>query len=185
MQFSLYRKTRTGLALLCLTFALPCAAANVYKCRNAQGVLEYQGMPCTAQKQAVSAWNAAIDPDLPKAPPLIIKSRQGGHYFVAGAINGNPVKFLIDTGATTLSLPIAMKKTAQLTCQREVMMNTANGNIKSCITSISELRFGEFTLHNVVATLTPNLTQPLLGMNILSQFRIEQDNQEMRISKRP
>jgi len=184
MKFASSPIIQTSLTLLCLTFALPCAAESVYKCRNAQGVLEYLGMPCTAQKQTVSSWNAAIDPDLPIAPPMIIKSQQGGHYFVEGAINGNQVQFLIDTGATTLSLPIALQKTAQLVCQKDVVMTTANGTSKSCMTSISELRFGKFTLHNVIATLAPNLTQPLLGMNVLSQFHIEQDNQEMRISNR-
>ncbi|PJC03913.1 MAG: TIGR02281 family clan AA aspartic protease, partial [Gallionellales bacterium CG_4_9_14_0_8_um_filter_55_61] len=47
-----------------------------------------------------------------------------------------------------------------------------------------ELRFGKFTLNNIAATLAPNLDQPLLGMNVLSQFRIVQDKEEMRISDR-
>ncbi|PIV14967.1 MAG: TIGR02281 family clan AA aspartic protease [Gallionellales bacterium CG03_land_8_20_14_0_80_55_15] len=173
-----------AIALLCLAFALPSHAENVYKCRNAQGELEYRGAPCETQKQAVSSWGAAVDPDLPEAPPMIVKAQEGGHFFTEGKINGNKVRFLIDTGATTVSLPLSMQKSAKLACGRNVMVGTANGNSKSCVTTIAELRFGKFTLNNIAATLAPNLDQPLLGMNVLSQFRIVQDKEEMRISDR-
>ncbi len=182
MKLTLSKKSLTAFAILCSTFALPCAADNVYKCRNAQGALEYRGMPCVAQKNAVASWGAAVDPDLPKELPMTIKSQEGGHFFVEGSVNGNQVRFLIDTGATAVSLPVAMQKSAKLTCRTDVMVNTANGIAKNCVTTVTELRFGKFTVKNVVATIAPNLTQPLLGMNVLSQFRIEQDQQEMRIS---
>lgn len=173
-----------ALALLCLTISIPGLAGSVYKCRNAQGELEYSGSPCEAQKQPVSTWNAAIDPALPQEPPMALKPQQGGHFFVEGEINGNPLKFLIDTGATTVSLPVSIQKSAKLSCKQNVTMDTANGKSQSCVTVIAELRFGKFTVRNVTATLAPNLTQPLLGMNVLSQYRIEQDKDEMRISQR-
>lgn len=172
------------LALLCLTFTTPALAGSVYKCRNAQGALEYSGSPCDALKQSVTSWNAAIDPDLPQEPPMILKSQEGGHFFVEGKINGNQLKFLIDTGATTVSLPVSMQKAAKLSCKQNVTMDTANGKSQSCVTIIAELRFGKFTVRNVAATLAPNLAQPLLGMNVLSQFHIEQDKEEMRITQR-
>lgn len=175
---------RTTLALLSLMSAAPGFAGSVYKCRNAQGALEYSGTPCEAQKQSVSSWNAAIDPDLPLEPPMILKAQQGGHFFVEGKINGNQLEFLIDTGATTVSLPASMQKSTKLVCKQNVTMDTANGKSQSCVTMIPELRFGKFTVRNVAATLAPNLAQPLLGMNVLSQFRIEQDKDEMRISNR-
>lgn len=184
MRISIHPITRSALALLFLTCALPALAGSVYKCRNAQGNLEYSGSPCTTQNQSVSSWNAAVDPDLPQEPPMILKPQEGGHFFVDGKINGVQAKFLIDTGATTVSLPISMQKGAKLTCKQNVTMDTANGKSQSCVTVIAELRFGQFTVRNVAATLAPNLTQPLLGMNVLSQYRIEQDKEEMRISKR-
>lgn len=175
--------TRSAFILLSLFVTLPCLADNVYKCRNSQGKLEYSGSPCEAQKQAVSSWGAAIDPDHPLPVPMIIKAQAGGHFFVDGKINGQQLRFLIDTGATTVSLPASMQKTANLICGRYVMVNTANGKSKNCLTTVAELRFGDYTIKNIVATLAPNLTQPLLGMNILSRFRIEQGKQEMRISE--
>ncbi|MDD2720752.1 MAG: TIGR02281 family clan AA aspartic protease [Gallionella sp.] len=178
------RTPHAVLAMLCLMFAAPCLAGNVYKCRNSQGNMEYSGSPCDAQKQSVSSWNAAIDPNLPQEPPMILTSQEGGHFFVEGKINGNSLRFLIDTGATTVSLPVSMQQGAKLTCHQKITMDTANGKSLSCVTHIAELRFGKFSLRNVTATLAPNLTQPLLGMNVLSQFRIEQDKNEMRISKR-
>ena len=175
--------TRAALMLLSLSVTLPCLADNVYKCRNSQGKLEYSGSPCEAQKQAVSSWGAAIDPDHPQPLPMIIKAQAGGHFFVDGKINGHQVQFLIDTGATTVSLPASMQKNAKLTCKQDVMVDTANGKSKNCVTTVAELRFGNYTINNIVATLAPNLTQPLLGMNVLSRYRIEQSKQEMRISE--
>jgi len=172
---------RSALILLSLFITLPCHADNVYKCRTSQGKLEYSGSPCAAQKQAVSSWGAAIDPDHPQPLPMIIKAQGGGHFFVDGKVNGHQLRFLIDTGATTVSLPASMQKNAKLVCKQDVMVDTANGKSKNCVTTIAELRFGDYTIKNIVATLAPNLTQPLLGMNVLSRYRIEQSKQEMRI----
>ena len=44
-------------------------------------------------------------------------------------------------------------------------------------------KFGHFTLHYVDAVVMPNLSQPLLGMNVLKQFRVKQNNGQMRLSR--
>ena len=63
-------------------------------------------------------------------------------------------------------------------------MMTGNGNISVCTSTIQKLKFGTFTLLNVEAIIAPNLNQPLLGMNVLRKFRVEQDGGEMRLSKK-
>jgi predicted aspartyl protease len=64
------------------------------------------------------------------------------------------------------------------------MMNTANGVSNGCTTTISELKVGEFVFTNVTALIVPSLSQPLLGMNVLQAFNIEQKNGEMKLSAR-
>ena len=65
------------------------------------------------------------------------------------------------------------------------MMGTANGDVGGCSTTITELKLGKgnLVLKDVTAVIMPNLSQPLLGMNVLGQFNIEQKESEMQISE--
>jgi clan AA aspartic protease (TIGR02281 family) len=101
-----------------------------------------------------------------------------------GAINDRPLTFLVDTGATLVSLPRALASAAQIYCQDSILMQTANGTAIACTAIIPKLKFGSFYIKDVQATISANLKQPLLGMSVLRQFRVEQENGEMRISTR-
>ena len=89
---------------------------------------------------------------------------------------------MIDTGASTVTIPQGPANQAGLVCLSQSMSQTANGLAQTCTTVIQKLKFGSFILTNVEATIAPNLAQPLLGMNVLKQFRVEQDSGEMRLS---
>lgn len=168
-----------------------CHAAMVYKCKNAQGKLLYQKTPCTENAEAVSSWTpntkvkvVAQEPKKKSTEVLIIRQGQGGHYFLNGEINSHTLTFVVDTGATTIALPRTIAASASLFCNDKVLMNTANGLSGGCTTTISELKLGNFVLTNVTAVIAPNLTEPLLGMNVLQLFNIEQKEGEMRLSDR-
>jgi len=167
------------------------AEGMVYKCRNLQGNLIYQESPCTQNAQTVSSWVSTITP----APQdekqsgtfngiYVIKQGGGGHYFLDGQINGKALTFVIDTGASMVALPRSIAFLAQISCKEQIQMRTANGSTSGCTTVISSLMFGPFMMKDVPAIIIPNLDQPLLGMNVLQQFKIEHDKGEMRISKR-
>ncbi|BCK86416.1 hypothetical protein MIZ01_0172 [Sideroxyarcus emersonii] len=172
--------------------SLQANAGTIYKCKNASGEMLYQEKPCEKEVQAVSSWASAstspveTDADSPAAEgkPLVIGQGRGGHYFIDGAVNDSYLNFVVDTGATLVALPLSVATSAGLTCQGRGMMKTGNGDALVCTTTIQKLRFGHFTLRYVQAVVMPNLSQPLLGMNVLKQFRVEQDNGEMRLSKK-
>ena len=116
---------------------------------------------------------------------LDLQQTREGHYFSSGAVNGVPVVFLIDTGATTVA--ISKQITSRVGIQKCVpqQMATANGIVNACKTIVPEITFGEFKLTNVEVMVMPNLPgNPLLGMNVLRNFHIEQIDQIMRISAR-
>lgn len=165
-------------------------AETIYKCKNEQGKLTYQESPCTRDVQAVSSWDAATAPAQDDEPEsdfkgtYVIRQHNNGHYFVEATINGKPLTFVVDTGASAVALPRPVAFLARLSCRENIRMGTANGTTSVCVTVIPVLKFGPFVLKDVPATIVPNLDQPLLGMNVLGLFRIEQDNGEMRISKR-
>jgi aspartyl protease family protein len=162
---------------------------QIYKCKNAEGRLLYQKTPCAASGETLSSWTQVNKSPPSKAieaksasAPLSLKQHESGHYFVDGAINGKPLVFVVDTGASVVSLPRNEASAAGIACGKTALMETANGRTEACTSVIPELRFGHFLLKNVESMIVPNLSQPLLGMNILRHFKIAQDNGEMRIS---
>jgi aspartyl protease family protein len=164
-------------------------AGTIYKCKNPAGVMLYQEKPCEKEVQAVSSWASKSGADIEDDPnaknkTLVIGQGADGHYFIDGSVNDSYLNFIVDTGATVVALPISTAASAGVSCQGKALMKTGNGNTQVCTAVIQKLKFGHFTLHYVQAVIMPNLSQPLLGMNVLKQFRVEQDNGEMRLSRK-
>jgi clan AA aspartic protease (TIGR02281 family) len=181
---------RLAVATLCFVCA-SASAGTIFKCKNAAGVMLYQEKPCEKEVQSVSSWASTtttveVEADSPGAEnkPLVLGQGQGGHYYIDGAVNDNYLNFVIDTGATLVALPTSVSTAAGLKCKQIIMMRTANGDAQGCMTTIDKLRIGNFTLRYVDAVVQPNLGMPLLGMNVLKQFRVEQDNGQMKLSKK-
>lgn len=161
----------------------------IYKCKNQQGNINYQKSACTENAETVSSW--AAKEKLPDKEPerkthreLIIKQSGNGHYFLEGAVNNKALSFVIDTGASIVSLPSTIALDAGISCKDQIVLETANGSTGACTTTIQKLKFGPFVVKDALATIVPNLSQPLLGMNILQHFNMAQANGEMRISAR-
>lgn len=158
------------------------SAASVYKCKNQSGDLSYQETPCNKDVEAVSEWGAAEMQQL--EGQLILKQRGNGHYFLEGMVNDRVLVFLVDTGASGIALPRSFADKAKISCRNKTYIQTANGSAEACTAIISKLLIGPFLLTDVPAIITKNLSQPLLGMNVLQKFKVEQNNGEMRISTR-
>lgn len=180
---------RLSAATVLAASCAPIFGEQIYKCKNSEGRLMYQKAPCAANVETLSSWSQTYKTPLPttsekkSAPvPLALKQHGSGHYFVDGAINGKPLVFVIDTGASMVSLPSNAASAAGITCEKTALMETANGRTEACTAVIPELKFGHFVIKDAQSMIVPNLSQPLLGMNILQHFKIAQDNGEMRIS---
>ena len=63
------------------------------------------------------------------AGELLLKRSRNGHYFFPGAINGQPVTFLLDTGATLVSVPAHMANELGLRAGARQQSVTANGTV--------------------------------------------------------
>lgn len=123
--------------------------------------------------------------DLRIAPgaELVLKRSGDGHYVFPGTINGRPVSFLLDTGATLVSVPAHLAEELGLKAGAYQQSITANGTVVTRTTRIGALAFGPFVLRNVPASLNPGMAsdQVLLGMSVLKHLEFTQRGDTLRL----
>jgi clan AA aspartic protease (TIGR02281 family) len=168
------------------TISVNASGEMIYKCRNQQGEMKYQKSACAENVQTTSSLVEikTTQPVKKQKKTLVIDQSSNGHYFLAGEVNSTALTFVIDTGASVVSLPSSVARSAEIDCNKQVMMSTANGLANACTVTIPKLKIGSFLIEDVAAVIVPNLSEPLLGMNVLQQFNIVQDHGQMRISER-
>lgn len=118
---------------------------------------------------------------------IVISAGSGGHFFSPGAINGKAVYFLVDTGATNVSMSVAEAQRLGIdyTKGQRGMSSTANGQIGIYRVSLSSVRVGDVTIYNVDATVFPAAMETiLLGNSFLSRFQMKRENDVMVLDKR-
>lgn len=107
--------------------------------------------------------------------PLKIAMAQDGHFWANGAINGRPVRFLIDSGATITALSRATAESAGVDIDDggfPVVVETANGTVEARRGRIGVLEIGSIVRKDIGATVSPELGEMnLLGMNFLSTLK--------------
>lgn len=105
-----------------------------------------------------------------------------GHYFVTGTINGAEADFLVDTGASSVSIPEDIAANAGLSRGAEISVITANGIGTAYRTKIDRLRLGDLEIRNVNAHINPGLSdEVLLGMNVLKNYELVQRGDQLVI----
>tara|TARA_R110002012_G_scaffold52142_1_gene134004 strand:- start:495 stop:1016 length:522 start_codon:yes stop_codon:yes gene_type:complete len=115
-----------------------------------------------------------------KAQVTLQQNRQG-HYVTNGAINGTAVTFLLDTGATQVSIPARIADTLSLQAGDKYRVQTANGTITVYQTQLNELRIGNIYLYNVAAHINPSMASDeiLLGMSALKRVEFSQTGKQL------
>ena len=105
-----------------------------------------------------------------------LASNRQGHFVASGQINGQPVDFMLDTGATDVSVPAEMAKRLKLEEGFGVTLSTANGLSKGYRARIDRLQVGDIVLRDVRALVAPGLegNQVLLGMSALNKLEFTQ-----------
>jgi aspartyl protease family protein len=113
---------------------------------------------------------------------IVLQRDRSGHYMAQGEINGQPVLFLVDTGATDVAVSERSARTLGLTFGPRTTVMTAAGPSPAWKTRIDRVRVGGLELENVRAMISPGLgNQVLLGMSFLRHFSIRQQGDELVI----
>lgn len=107
--------------------------------------------------------------------PVVLERNRAGHFVATGRINGQPVEFLLDTGATYVAVPAGLAEQLGLESTGSAWFNTANGRVRGELTRLDEVSLGGFSAREVRGSISPGLTGEvaLLGMSFLDRFDIE------------
>ncbi len=118
---------------------------------------------------------------------LVLHADAQGHFFTTGTINGVSVRFLVDTGASMVSLGASDARRMGLDFNRgqKGLSQTANGQVVVSKVQLDKVRIGGMTLHQVDAVIhQTDLPIALLGMSVLNRMEMQREGSTMTLKKR-
>lgn len=112
---------------------------------------------------------------------IVLNQNQIGHYVASAEINDVPVDVMLDTGASSVSIPEHLAAKMQLNYGAQMIVSTANGNIPVYSTKLDKVRLGDIVLHDVRADINPYMQDDfvLLGMSFLKQLEFTQRSKQL------
>ncbi|MFO8044709.1 MAG: retropepsin-like aspartic protease [Halomonas sp.] len=151
---------RTGLGMMLLFWMLFIGTGTWWF----HGYLENQRNP---NAHLVNAGNGVSSVELER--------NRAGHFMATGHINGEPVEFLLDTGATYVAVSASLADQLSLEPTGSAWFNTANGRVRGDLTTLDEVSLGGFAAREVRGSISPGMegNVALLGMSFLNRFDIE------------
>jgi aspartyl protease family protein len=123
----------------------------------------------------------------PSRQSVMMAVGPGGHYTADGQINGGAIRFLVDTGATVVTLPAgeARRLKVDYLAGQRVMTRTAAGDIPAYGIWLDRVRVGAIELHNVEAiVIEKGLEVALLGMSFLNRVDMRREGQSTTLIHR-
>jgi len=127
--------------------------------------------------------NIAISYSVDADPIVTLIQNRQGHYLATGMINSDPVTFLLDTGATLISIPQNIAHRLRLKKGFATQSMTANGTITVFNTVLKSVSIGAITLKNIKGTINPYMQgdEILLGMSFMKHLDMSQSNGQLTL----
>ena len=111
-----------------------------------------------------------------------------GHFSAAGSLNGYPMSFLVDTGATSIAINAAEARRIGLDYNKSgeaIGVGTAAGRVPAWRVKFNTVKGGSITLNHVDGLVVESgLNVPLLGMSFLNRMEMKRDGQTMTLIQR-
>jgi aspartyl protease family protein len=118
---------------------------------------------------------------------IVLPVGSGGHFMAQGAINGRAVSFMVDTGATAVSMGVSDAERLGLDYKagEKGTVTTANGPVPAWRVRLASVRVADVEVFDVEAIIAP---QPmpflLLGNSFLNRFQMKRDHDQMVLERR-
>jgi aspartyl protease family protein len=119
---------------------------------------------------------------------ITVPRQADGHYYLTLALNGENIRFVVDTGATDMVLTREDAARAGLDVDALNFIgtaNTANGTVRTAPVRLDTVRLGDVTDTDVYASVNGGqMDGSLLGMGYLERWgRIEISGGELRLTR--
>lgn len=118
---------------------------------------------------------------------IVLAGGSGGHFYAQGLINNQPVRFLVDTGATSIAMGEAEATRLGLPYKQGQLGQgrTANGTVTMYLIKLASVRIGDVEVRDVEAAVLPaGMPHVLLGNSFLSRFSMRKEADTMVLERR-
>ncbi len=141
------------------------------------------GFKDTLKSQLFPATPVALSGDR-----IALTRASDGHFYVTAQVNGTPVEFVVDTGASSVVLTREDARDAGFnpaTLRYLGRAFTANGEVATAEIRLESFQLGDFRDTNIEASVNAGeMSGSLLGMSYLSRYRIEIDGNRLILTRR-
>jgi len=151
-------------------------------------VLEVDGKTRSHQMSISRAYQPS--PSKPAVSNMVtIRPDSSGMYNILGSIDGKPVNFLVDTGASMVVMNDAEAKRLGVdyrTNGTETIAETASGIVKTFVVNLKKVRVGGVEVDNVKGGVIEGQypTEVLLGNSFLNEVSLNQERSIMMLRTR-
>lgn len=106
--------------------------------------------------------------------PMTLRKGEDGHFWVTAEVNGRPMRFMVDSGATFTAISTEAARAAGIAPSGlglRTVIETANGMVEADRATIADLRVGSLAMRDHDVLISDGLGDTnLLGMNFLSEL---------------
>ncbi len=117
---------------------------------------------------------------------VTIKGDAMGMYKTSGQINGKTVEFLVDTGATLVSMSSGLAEQLKIKYEKgkKVQMMTAKGPSIAYVVELNKVKVGDIELYNITGSVSDDMTgRALLGMSFLGKLNMKREGKYLVLEK--
>ena len=121
------------------------------------------------------------------ATRIVLTAESGGHFMANGAINGRAAYFMVDTGASMVSMAARDAERFGIDYKggQPVQLGTANGPALAWRVKLGSVRVGDVEVREVDAVVSQQpMPFVLLGNSFLTRFQMRRDNDQMVLERR-
>ena len=119
---------------------------------------------------------------------VVLTPDEDGHFVSLGSINGASVRFLVDTGATMVSMNVdeARRAGVNYLAGEKGYSQTANGVAAVYKVKLSQVTLGDITLRDIDGSVHESNALPLvlLGMSFLGKLEMRRDGERLTLTRR-
>jgi len=152
-----------------------------------QAVVEIEGKRYTLRVGEAPASVGGNGGAVARGNRIVLTAGSGGHFLTQGAINGQAVNFMVDTGATSVAMGMAEAQRIGLNFRAGKLGygSTANGNVTVWHVKLASVRIGDVEVYDVDASVLPGgMSYVLLGNSFLTRFQMKRENDQMVLERR-